>query len=191
MLSSLGCGGGGGLEVGFGHFHGLLRGLLDRLVRVVGGRDGRLHDGDGRFRTGRGVLGEVLDERLHVLRAFGQLGFGHLGELALRFRGDFIQVTRVRQGLFGNRLHQRSLDGQQFLGILGGQGLLGVVDVFGKGRLDHLHVQFDKLFNAFECFGGQTEQGFQVGFLCGCNLFRGQDHCWSPVVNFKVKQNRN
>ncbi len=74
---------------------------------------------------------------------------------------------------------------------LADRAFLALSTFSAKVRLDHLQVQFDKLFNAFECFGGQTEQGFQIGFLCGCNLFRGQDHCWSPVVNFKVKQNRN
>ncbi|SPA04202.1 hypothetical protein CBM2625_A100200 [Cupriavidus taiwanensis] len=188
LLGSLGGSRGSGLEVGFSDFDRLLGRLLHRLVGVVGSGDRRLHDGHGRLRTGRGVLGEVLDQCLHVLRAFGQLGLGHLGEFALGFRSDLVQVTGVGQGLFGDRLHGCGLEGQQFLRILGRQRFLGVFHVFGEGGLDDLQVQFDKLFDAFKRLGGQAEQRFEVSLLCCCDLFRGEDHCWSPVVNFKVKQ---
>ncbi|MNT13472.1 hypothetical protein D3C72_1484450 [compost metagenome] len=116
------------------------------------------------------------------------MGFGHLGELALGFRSDFVQVTGVSQGLLGDRLHGCGLQGQQFLRVLGRQRLLGVFHVLGERGLHDLQVQFDKLLDAFKCLGSQAEQRFQVCFLRCCDLFRGQDHCWSPVVNFKVKQ---
>ncbi|MDT4874874.1 hypothetical protein FQZ97_1102060 [compost metagenome] len=66
------------------------------------------------------------------------------------------------------------MQGQQFLGVLDGQQGLGAVGGLGQGGLGGLNVQLKQLFHAFEGFLGQTENGFDVGFLCGDDLFSGQ-----------------
>ena len=49
----------------------------------------------------------------------------------------------------------------------------------GEGSLGGLHIQLDQLFHAFEGFLGQAEEGFDVGFLGGNDLFSGQHNSFS------------
>jgi uncharacterized repeat protein (TIGR03806 family) len=101
-------------------------------------------------------------------------GFEGLAEFGAGARGDVIQVTAVGGGLFSQRLEQAGLQGQQFLGVLDAQDGLGVGGGFVQGGLGGGHVQFDELFDAFEGLVGQAEQGFDVGFVGGQDLFSGQ-----------------
>jgi hypothetical protein len=74
------------------------------------------------------------------------------------------------------------LQGQQFLCVLDAQDSLGGAGSFGQGGLGGGDVQFDELFNAFESLGGQTKQGFDVGFVGGQDLFSGQHICISSKL---------
>ena len=85
-----------------------------------------------------------------------------------------IQVAAVRGGLFGGRLQQAGLQGQELLCVLGRQGGLGVFGGFADRGARHLQVQFDELLDAFERLVGQAEEGFDVGLLGGDNLVSGQ-----------------
>jgi len=86
-------------------------------------------------------------------------------------------VAAVGGGLLGQGLEQGGLQGDQFLRVLDAQHGLAGFGGFGQGGLGGGDVQLDELLDAFEGLRGQAEEGFDVGFLRGQDLFSGQ-HGW-------------
>ena len=171
-------------------FGGLLGGLVHALVGVVGGGDGRLHQRDGVLGAGRGVLDGGVDHGHELLLRVGSGFLGDLAHFGVGGRGDVVQVAAVGSSLFSQRLEQAGLQGHQFLCVFHAQNSAGVGGGFGQSSARSGQVQLHQLFHAFEGLVGQTKQGFNVGFVGGEHLFRGQGHVSSPV-DVKARQKRD
>src|SRR5205085_6624613 len=97
---------------------GLLAGLLHAFERVGGGGDGRLHQGDGVLGAGRGVLDGVVDDRHELGLRIGGGRFGDTADFGAGRGGDLVDRAAVGGGLFGGRLEQGGLEGDQLLRVL-------------------------------------------------------------------------
>ena len=153
------------VEVGFSDIGGLLHGLLHRFQGVRASGDGALEHGNSGLAASRGVLGGVVDDGQELLLGFGGLRLERAAEFGTGARRDVVQVAAVGGGLLSQGLEHRGLQGQQFLRVLDAQQGLGRAGGFGQGGLGGGQVQLDELLDAFECLAGQTEQGFDGGFL--------------------------
>src|SRR5207244_1396510 len=158
-------GGGGSLEVGFGHFSGLLGSLLRAFERVVRSGDSRLDQRDGVFGAGRSVLHGRVDQRAELGLRVGGGGFGNGADFGAGGGSDVVQLAAVGSGLFSGRLQHAGVQREQLLGVFRRQRGAGRVGNFAERRLGNLHVQLDDFFDTGKRLGGQTQQGLGGGLV--------------------------
>ncbi len=116
----------------------------------------------------------------------GSLVLGEFGEFAAGAGSDFVQLAAVGGGLFGQRLHQGGLQGQQLLRVFDAQQRLGVARGVGQRRAGGLHVELQHALDALKGLLRQAKKGFDVGFLGGNHLFGGQ-HGEAPEKGGQVR----
>src|SRR5574343_430746 len=164
------------LQVGLSSFSSLLGHFLQGFGSGLAGFVSGLEGGHGGVGTGGGVLQVGFHDAFHSSLAFGNLGFHGLAQFGAGGGSDVIQMRAVGHGLFEGGLHQSSLSGQQFLGVLGVQQGLGGGERLAHGSLASGQVQFDHALETGESGLRQAGDGVQVGFAGSSELFSVEVH---------------
>ena len=95
-----------------------------------------------------------------------------------RLRGYFEVQDNPEDEVWSPEALSRALQGKAGLIATGSErideaGGLGVLGGLGQRGLGNLQVQLDELFDAFKGFLGEPEQGLDIGFVGGNQLFSG------------------